>query len=250
MQRSGSIRVLPNQVQPIVVDREAVHAHLDLPSRHEVEKCQESHMKHCLIYTIILLVIYIEFYHSKTTTVDLGLIKEEYYEIWLFVQLTMGLYLLQIIYHILLGYLTTSGNMRYQIISSIAIFVLQAGVTFFGLAHSWSQKMNEMTTGKGRRYVQLNFMVQILIWLRLWLIVLCGMFLLCMIVFVISNLTFGTQTEISRHNKHLSRIPGVSQYIASRSRSFDPAKDQEVGTCMICLEEFSSSKPVAELNCC
>ena len=51
-------------------------------------------MKHSLVYTIILLVLYIEFYHSKVTTVELERIKGEYFEIWLYVHLNMGLYLL------------------------------------------------------------------------------------------------------------------------------------------------------------
>lgn len=127
--------------------------------------------------------------------------------------------------------------------------------------HSWSIKMEQLMSAdridvrypkinKRGRYIQLNFIIQILIWLRLWIIILVGIFLVCLLVFLLCNLIWGTEnTSVENHRKHLSRIPGVAQFIRSKARSFDPAKDQEVGTCMICLEDFSSSKPVAQLNC-
>lgn len=70
-------------------------------------------MKHSLIYTVILLVIYIEFYHSKITKGELTSIRIDLFEMWLYIHMTMGLYLFQVLYHLLLGYYTTPGNMRY-----------------------------------------------------------------------------------------------------------------------------------------
>ena len=65
MQRSGNIRVLENQVSPMN------HIHAEHPARshtiEDIEKAKESHMKNALIYTIILIVLYIELYHSKVT---------------------------------------------------------------------------------------------------------------------------------------------------------------------------------------
>ena len=47
------------------------------------------------------------------------------------------------------------------------------------------------------------------------------------------------------------RLPALNLLLQQQSRAYNPEKDNEVETCIICLENFAESpeKLVAELNC-
>ena len=92
---------------------------------------------------------------------------------------------------------------------------------------------------KNGKYDEISKAINWLIWLRLWVILFIGFFFACMGLYILAIMATGRRTHIIAQQEKLSRIPGVKQFILSKSRSWEPTKDKEVDNCAICLEEYS-----------
>ena len=69
----------------------------------------------------------------------------------------------------------------------------------------------------------------------------------CIIIFICVALVSGGVPQF----KFIDKLPGVKNFIDSKSRNFDTEKDGADAECSICLQLFSEdpSKKLAELNC-
>lgn len=75
----------------------------------------------------------------------------------------------------------------------------------------------------------------------------CGLLFICVCCLCCITLVSGNL----RSMEYMDKIPGVTNFIASKSRAFDETKDEKDAECPICLVPFSDdpTQLIAELNC-
>ena len=132
---------------------------------------------------------------------------DEFPQAYYYVQATMLLYAIQIVFHWWGMYFTSSSNIRKQQFVNIFLFLVGVAVTAFGIHFLWTDEWLRLVmhhkdlqenSRKNGKYDEISKAINWLIWLRLWVILFIGTFFACMGLYILAIMLTGRRSQISQ----------------------------------------------------
>ena len=89
--------------------------------------------------------------------------------------------------------------------------------------------------------------INVMIIIRSFSLFCYALVIVCFYIFVMCAILNGSVPKF----KYVSKIPGITKFINSKSREYKKDRDGEDAECSICLQNFKDEpdKMIAELNC-
>lgn len=203
---------------------------------------------HCwkfVYYTIVFSVFQHKFFTNKNDKLSVALREMETLnpQIFKYVEMTMILYMVQIVYEAFWVLCISHNSQKTQTRLSSLVFIAEVVITSYGIHFAWTREFSSLEGYPN----SIEFKSAILALILLRFIPICFvafLFLLCCL-FICLHLRSG---QVER-NQHLKRVPVVNAFIQSKAR--EPTAKEKKEACSICLVEFNEGdgKTVAELRC-
>ena len=109
---------------------------------HAIAKKKAEHCQNMTVYFIVLCIFYVRLFTNKSKPIHASFeqIQAEYVQIYYFVCMNLGLFLVQTLIELTFMCCTSPDLMEVSNKVGVVVFIAHSFVTGYGIKHSWCQK--------------------------------------------------------------------------------------------------------------
>lgn len=141
--------------------------------------------------------------------------------------MTLSFYVVQFFTNILMLLLLNQRTLKKIYYVSVTLFMVSIFITSWGIHFVMSDEMtNFVEKGKAKEFETLKLVVWVLIWLRLWQIIMFVAYLIFALCFIAAYVMIGghesLRQDFQERSRHIKRVPGATKFLKKVSRKYNP----------------------------